>query len=76
MALRRLLESWGATSAGAVSRLLTVQEIEEGVFYDLANEANLGFTTDELDVAFVDFLKVLWGSTFRDSAGQRNVGAA
>ena len=64
LALRRLLEAWGVTSAGAIARLFTVQEIEEGVFYDLAGEANLGFTTDELDAAFVDFLRVLRAARF------------
>ena len=64
LVLRRLLEVWGATSAGAIARLFTAQEIENGEFYDLAGETNLGYSTDELDLAFLDFLRVLKAARF------------
>ena len=64
LVLRRLLEAWGATSAGAIARLFTAQEIENGEFYDLAGETNLGYSTDELDLAFLDFLRVLKAARF------------
>ena len=57
--LRQLLGHWGVTTPGILMRLFDNNELEEGAFYDLAEDTNFGNTTEELDQAFLGLLDLL-----------------